>query len=363
MKTNPETSPFEKSSASGLILFCSTYYWRLFALSLLLLCTVSFHRIFSVVINPVITEGTVVELVSQKEYISLNYGRIKIKTQIVEFDYAGKRYRIMGGSDEVGATVGRSVNVIFSRYAPQNGAEYSFEGLLDWPLANIFFRIWLLLTGCMLAAARLDSRFNVMSLDFSKLTLTRILFIFGLLIALPFISLHLITLAGIGIVFIIAIFWETKVMEPNEDSIFSKIPNFRVARLSQKNILLIALPILLIPLLSHSKLLMTGARTKAIITNDMIFAKDGHMYRTAIFMIDSTEYKVPVQDLDFDQREMIGHTVPVIYLPSTPDINSLYTFHVLYVNSWLVPTGMALIFLLAWFFATRIPNDDGNMDE
>jgi hypothetical protein len=323
----------------------------------------SFHKIFLVLPNPVITKGEVVNLETTAQYYSIHYHNIRIVTQIVEFDYEGKRYRIIAGSDESDADIGRIVDVIFSRSNPQNAAEFSVEGFLDFPLAKVLFYIWIFATGGLLAMARLNAQFRILVFDSSKITLTRLLILLAVLIALPFISLHFISFSGIGLVFVVAIFWETKVVDPNEDTTFSTLFNFNLYHLTVRNAFLIAIPILLIPLIPHATLLLAGVKTHAIVTNQMVFANDGHPYRAAVYTIDHKEYKAPIQDYDYDKKEMIGYAAPVIYLPSRPSTNSLYTFHALYVNNWTIPMGMALILLVAWFFATRIPNDEGTMDE
>ena len=353
---------YDKSLPYGLIVFCSRNYFKLLGLSALILFAISFHRIFLVIPDPVITKGEVVEE-ERVKYVSARYHNIELVTQIIEFDYEGKRYRIRGGMDEAGAYVGRTVDVIFSRSAPQNGSELSVEGFLDFPVAKYIFYIWIFLTGGLLAVARLNSQFRILVFDDGQLTLSRIFIIMAVLIALPFISHQFITISGVALVFTVAAFWETKVIDPNEATIFSNLFNFHIHRLTLRNAFLIAILLLMIPVLPHTRLLIMGARTYCIVTDEVIFDKGNNIHDAAIYNVSGIEYKLPINDPDYDKRTMVGTRAPLIYDPNRPENSSLYTFNALYSNNWRIPMGMALILLVAWFFSTRIPDDEGSMDE
>ena len=295
---------YDKSLPARFIIFCSQHYLKLFGLSILLLCALSFHKAFLVLPHPVITKGEIVDskVVGRYTHRSKYGGRgtIVLTAPVIEFSYDGKKYRIVGGSDQ-NSDPTSDTKVIFNRSSPQNGLEYSFEGFLDFPMLRISFLLWLFITASLYGLVNLDKHFSLFDFD--------------------------------------------------------------VKRFSIKWALIMAIPILLLPLLSHAKILLLGARKTGVVVNEMIFGDDGSQHRVILFEVDGKEYRIASGDFDYDEGNMQDMAAPVIYDITNPQNAALFTFHALYFNNWLVATGMGLVFLTGWFFATRMPNDEGTMDE
>lgn len=295
---------YDKSLLSRIIIFCSWHYLKLFALSILVFCAVIFHRVFPFLTHPVIVRGTTLDemTVYRYKYTSRHErgGNLNIKARKIEFIYEGKKYQVIGGYDAE-ESEGIETKVIFNKTAPQNAAEFTFIGLIDFPVFRIAFTIWVLLTAGLYALATSDKHFSLFDIDIKKLTLKR------------------------GIV--------------------------------------IAVILLLLPFIKHGRTLIFGKKTMGLITDEVIYCDDGRYHRAIEYGVDGEEYKCAAEGDYNDEKNMIGRTVPVIYDATKPGNACISDFNVIYQNNWNILTGIGLIFLSGWFFATRIPDDEGNMDE
>ena len=296
---------YERSLPKRIIIFCSHNYWKLFGLSILLVLIISFHKIFPIVTNPVIVKGvTAEEVVSHVyDYTENTSHRLtsrKIMARIIDFDYEGKHYRIKGGDDEVIGS-GIPTKVIFNKVKPQAAVEYSFEGFFDFDFFKPVFKLWFLLSAILYGIVALDKHFSIFE--------------------------------------------------------------FNVTRLSPLGAVIIAILLLLIPIIPNAKLLFYGAKIEGILVNDDVFYRPGKPRYNGAYHIKGIEYKIPINDLNYDDPLKVGLPVPVIYDPYDPENSALNTFNELYVTGWLALTGIGLVFLAGWYASTRMPNDEGTMDE
>ena len=293
---------YDKSLPARFIIFCSQHYLKLFGLSILLLCALSFHKAFLVLPHPVIIKGEIIDWKIVGRYGSNRGGRSAtiLKAPIIEFNYDGNQYRIVGGSDQE-RSLFEETKVIFNKSSPENGLEYSFEGFLDFPILRICFLLWLFITAILYGLVNLDRHFSLFDFDVKKFSI--------------------------------------------------------------KWALIITVPILLIPLIPNAKLLAFGVKTYGTISNEPVSNQLGSSPRSIVYEVADRQYRIAINDYDYEDQKLIGESAPVIYDLTNPTNASLNTFHSLYVNNWLVATGMGLVFLTGWFFATRMPNDEGTMDE
>jgi hypothetical protein len=302
---------YDKSLPLRMIVFCSTHYLKILGLSVLILLAVSFHRVFPVLIRPTIVKGEVVDMkaLTEQTYSSHRYGysyrdsrTIQVNMQVIGFEYDGKRYLINGGSDEADAAIGRSVNVIVPAYSPQQAVEFSVEGLLDFTVASFAFKIWFFLSAILYGVVILDKHFNHFTFDFD----------------------------------------------------FSK--------LTKKRALVIALICLSLPLVRAVPLLVWGQTTMGSVTDEFMFCSDKEAHRVVSYVIADKAYKLGAKEYD-DRKSSIGSTVSLIYDKSEPEHAMLYSFKSLYMNNWLIPSGLGLIFLIAIYFGARIKDDDDDDDQ
>jgi hypothetical protein len=297
-----------KSLPGRITVFCSNHYLGLFGLSVLLLAALTFHKVFPIVIDPVIVKAkTSDEIVAYKYHYTghgmMNRGQrstTDVTARLIVFEYEGKRYTIVGGLDELEGE-GIDTRVIFNRSTPQNAAEYTFIGLIDFPVLRLAFLIWIFFGAILYATATSDRHFSLFNFDIKKPTIRQTMAIAFILLLLPFIK--------------------------------------------------------------HGKALILGKTTKGLITDEVIFADDRSMHRAIVYQVNDKEYKFAAEGNYNDGDYMIGRTIPIRYDVTKPQNVCICDFNIIYDNNWLVATGMGLIFLSGWFFATRIPNDEGTMDE
>ena len=340
--------------------FCSRYYFALFALSVLLLLALSFHKVPSLLKDPITTEGTVVKI-EETVYVGGRYGRISIKTQIIDFGYEGHSYRIRGGSDEAQARLGRVVQVIFPRAHPELGAELSIEGLLDWKLAAKLFYMWLIIAGSLLALARLNRHFRILPVDHVALRPWEKAAIFAVLILLPVLSSRFITFSGISLILMVSLFWDIEVEDyyeaPDSDRRFF-IFKLHIPRLTYVSAVVIGLLLFLTPLLPQTKMILTGVRTQGIVT-DSVAVINGTARLTATFAVHGLSYHAHVDDSHYDDKSMVGATIPIIYDEDNVNNSSVYTLRGLYDTRLVIPVGILAIFVLAWLLASKVPVVEG----
>ena len=143
----------EKSEPKGMIPFCSTHYRMLMGILTLLLVAVSFYKAFPILLNPVIEKGTV-EDYNIKSSIRSRYGGGSALdvVPIIQFQYKNKTYKIAGGSANRLFTNGEKTEVIFNKSSPNKACEYSFMGLIDFPIAYIALAVWFILSALLLGA-------------------------------------------------------------------------------------------------------------------------------------------------------------------------------------------------------------------
>ena len=294
---------YDKSLPARFIIFCSQHYLKLFGLSILLLCTLSLHKAILVLPHPVVIKGEIVDwkIVGRYTHSSRYGGRSTtvLKAPIIEFNYDGNQYRIVGGSDQE-RSLFEDTKVIFNKASPQNGLESNFEGFLDFPLCRLSFLLWLFITAILYGLVNLDKHFSVFDLSVKTLTPAR----------------------GIVITFLL----------------------------------------LLVPFIKHGALLLFGLKTEGILTNETTYINNYH-HHVVTYAVDGKEYRFASEGDYYDEQSVIGLPVTIIYDPNRPEKACIDDYKIIYVNNWLVATGMGLVFLTGWFFATRMPNDEGTMDE
>jgi hypothetical protein len=237
--------------------------------------------------HPVIKKGVVVD--SKVVAIYGSRKRTVIKAPVVEFEYGSKKYHIIGGWDAQKG-LGIKTSVIFNASTPENGAEFTVLGLLDFRLFRIAFIIWLFLSGGLYALVTLDKHFSLFDVDFKKMT----------------------------------------------------VPRF----------LLIAILLLILPLLKDGKTWILGTKTEGLVTNESMRTNDGSMHWTVIFKANNKEYKLGATG-EYDGSDMFGKMIPIKYNPDNPDNACIDDIVEVYSNKWNILTGLGLMFLTAWYFATR----------
>jgi hypothetical protein len=79
---------------------------------------------------------------------------------------------------------------------------------------------------------------------------------------------------------------------------------------------------------------------------------DGSMHWTVIFKANNKEYKLGATG-EYDGSDMFGKMIPIKYNPDNPDNACIDDIVEVYSNKWNILTGLGLMFLTAWYFATR----------
>ena len=288
-----------KSLPARITIFCSNHYLGLFGLSILLLAVLTFHKVFPILIDPVIVKAKTADEVTAYRYRHTTrfHERIttEVKARLIVFDYEGKQYTIVGGLDEE-EREGIDTKVIFNKSAPEKAAEYTFIGLMDFPVLKILFTAWVLLTAILYATAISDKHFSLF--------------------------------------------------------------NFDVYNLTSRQAIAIAVILLLIPFIKHGRTLILGKTINGLITDEVIFDADRNMHRAIVYQVDGIEYKFGAEGKFNDENYMIGRIIPIRFDVTKPQNACICDLIIIYDNYWVILTGIGLIFLAGWFYATRPKSND-----
>ena len=183
-----------KSFSYRLIIYCSAHYWKLLGISVLLFFAVCFYKVFLLFPHPVITKGMVIDDKVVSRSRSRGFVNLDI-VPIIEFIHGAQKYRAVGGSSQQFRT-GQQAIVIFNEAAPQKASELSFMGLIDFPVTYYAFFIWFFLSTLLYGSTAFNKHFAGLNLDFNGLTLSKVILISLLLLAIPLLKNYNLLLYG-----------------------------------------------------------------------------------------------------------------------------------------------------------------------
>ena len=277
------------------IIYCSQHFWKLFALSIVLLFLFSFHKVFNLLPHPVTITGIVID----ERIVSRLHGGYRSGSGVavsiiptIEFEYASQKYRIKGGSSQH-TRIARLVTVVFNQNTPQKGCEASFMGLIDFPFTYYVFFVWFFLTAFLYGTTAFNRHFPGLSLNIRNLTLIRLI--------------------------------------------------------------IISIVLLAIPALQKAGLFLTGKMTEGVVINENQLGDDGNYHSAIRYSVNGQEY-VTGGATEVDDK--FGTKVPVIYRADNPEDGHLYSIRTFYLNNWVAIPGVGIFFLVIVFFGSKTKDDD-----
>ncbi|MCW3125480.1 MAG: hypothetical protein JWO03_1138 [Bacteroidetes bacterium] len=169
--------------------FITPHFLSLYFGSLILCLLISYHPVLSILPHPVTAKGTVTQNKVRYTYAyrTRYHGRsnIDIIAPVINFEYNGAKYSILGGGDE-SYTVGQEAKVVFNAASPGKALQLSPMGMVDFPVAKNAFIFWVVISGLIFAFASADDHFTLLNFKVRKLTLPSFILVATVIICMPF---------------------------------------------------------------------------------------------------------------------------------------------------------------------------------
>ncbi|MBS1593102.1 MAG: hypothetical protein JST90_02180 [Bacteroidetes bacterium] len=209
------------------------------------------------------------------------------------FSYEGRMYQALGTAGE--ARRQDSITVIFNATTPTEAKEFTLLGLLDFPLANHCFQLWLLLSAGLYGLASADDTF-----------------VMG---------------------------------------------NFTVRKLKLPYFLLLVVLLVSMPLLAYTDLWLFGREVTGTVQSDTV-QRYGTEMRMVSYQVGQAHYMTYFDHTRYLEADP-GTEVEVRYLPFHPQRAAVMQLSDMYSSAYLSIMGIVLLFIAGWFYASRSILEEG----